>query len=96
MERIITMIEELTEKVDSVLEVKNENGEKLDSVQEKLDEILDSPCEDKIDLKPVERKMDKLGRITIPVHVRDQVDMNDEMMVRVYTSGNRIIIEKAE
>lgn len=95
-EKVDTVFEEINEKVDTVLEVKAETNEKLDFVTEKLDEILESPCDETPDQKPVERKLDKLGRITLPIHMRRNLEIGEEDAVLVYTSGNKIIIEKAE
>lgn len=45
--------------------------------------------------KLVERTVDELGRIVIPVEMRNELDMGPKALVRVFVEDNRLIIEKS-
>lgn len=41
-----------------------------------------------------ERKMDNLGRITIPKSVRTELGIDDSTTIKIYRGKNKIIIKK--
>lgn len=40
------------------------------------------------------RKLDELGRITLPIELRRTLDIKESAPVEIYTEGKRIILEK--
>lgn len=42
------------------------------------------------------RRLDELGRITIPIELRRTLDIEDRGALEIYTENNRIILEKYE
>ena len=46
--------------------------------------------------KGVIRKCDTLGRITLPISIRRNLDIEEETPLKIVRAGSKIIIEKAE
>lgn len=45
--------------------------------------------------RQIERTVDELGRIVIPVEMRNELDMGAKSLIRIFVEGDRLIIEKA-
>lgn len=46
--------------------------------------------------KSIVRKCDSLGRITLPIAVRRNLDIDEETQLEIICLGDKIIIQKAE
>ena len=42
----------------------------------------------------VVRKLDELGRITLPMELRRSLDLNEKDALQIYVDGDKIILEK--
>jgi hypothetical protein len=42
------------------------------------------------------RKCDNLGRVTLPITIRRNLDINEDTSLKIICAGGKIIIEKAE
>ena len=42
------------------------------------------------------RKCDNLGRVTLPIAIRRNLDINEDTSLKIICAGGKIIIEKAE
>lgn len=42
----------------------------------------------------VVRKLDELGRITLPMELRRNLDLNEKDALQIYVDGDKIILEK--
>ena len=63
----------------------------LQRIEEKLDNQNFTTTE-----KGAIRKCDGLGRITLPINVRRNLEIDEDTSLKITCIGNKIIIEKAE
>ncbi len=73
--------------------------ESIDLIIEKLNKIekkLNNPFNNAPTPKGVEKKIDNLGRVTLPINIRREFDIEDGSKLKVYTLGDKIILEKSE
>lgn len=70
-----------------------------------MEEILETlrRIEDKLDKqnfssngKSIVRKCDSLGRVTLPIAVRRNLDIDEETSLEIVCIGDKIVIKKAE
>ena len=69
----------------------NEILEILSRIEQKLDNQNFASNE-----KGVIRNCDSLGRITLPIAVRRNLDIDEETPLKITCVGSKIIVEKAE
>ena len=70
--------------------------EKIYEILERIEKRLDNSLEGAPAQKPVEKKVDGLGRVTLPINMRRNLEIDEGTKVNIYTLGNKIIIEKSE
>ena len=63
----------------------------LQRIEEKLDNQNFTTTE-----KGAIRKCDGLGRVTLPINVRRNLEIDEDTSLKITCIGNKIIIEKAE
>lgn len=63
----------------------------LQRIEEKLDNQNFTTTE-----KGAIRKCDGLGRVTLPISVRRNLEIDEDTSLKITCIGNKIIIEKAE
>ena len=66
--------------------------ERLKNIEAKIDTGFDSAMAP----KGIEKKIDNLGRITLPINIRRELDLDEGSKLKVYTLGKKIILEKSE
>lgn len=64
-------------------------------IEGKLDKLLNGTLSVE-GSKPVEKKVDGLGRVTLPISIRRNLDIDDGTKVNIYILNNKIVIEKSE
>ena len=65
---------------------------RLKNIEAKIDTSFDSAMAP----KGIEKKIDNLGRITLPINIRRELDLDEGSKLKVYTLGNKIILEKSK
>lgn len=66
--------------------------ERLKSIEAKIDTGFNNTMAP----KGIEKKIDNLGRITLPINIRRELDLDEGSKLKVYTLGDKIILEKSE
>ena len=65
--------------MDEVIKLLNEINQKIDNIN--------------VSGAPIERKIDSLGRITLPKEFRRLLNIEDNQIIKMYINGDAIIIK---
>lgn len=67
---------------------------KIDKILALLEKLTNTRSIDTPTMKPVNRSMDTLGRVTIPKEYRRLLDIDNTSVLSIIVTGDKIIIEK--